>query len=316
MLNKDQTILVYHADDFFVAEGVAWADPLRCSNDLILDDVYRFRRDAFPTALHITHAPDGSGLWIADTQTRLHYDACLSLITTDGAIHEVITFKSEDRRGRCAICFMPLSDLDVTERFRLIDINTETPSRKLAMTTWGAFGKGTKISMADGMAQPIEDLKIGDLVLTRDHGPLPVLSIAHNTVRAQGQFAPVVITKGAINNSDDLVLRPDHRLFVYQRNDLVDLGRSEVLIRAKHLIDGDSIYQVIGGYIDYVHVTFGEHCLLYAQGVCAESHLISKPRLALSSPTILPQQNRHAEQEMAVIDAKDQRSLLRRASAV
>lgn len=313
MLNKDQTILVYRADDFFVAEGVAWADPLRCSDDLILDDVYQFKRDAFPTALHITHAPDGSDLCIADTQTRLLYDACLSLMTADGALHQVITFKSEDRRGRYAICFMPLSDLDVTERFRLIDINTNTQSQMLTLTTWGSFGMGTKISMANGLVQAIEDLKVGDLILTRDHGPLPIRAIGHNTVRAQGQFAPVVIKKGAIGNSDDLVVRPDHRLFVNQRNDLVDLGRSEVLIRAKHLIDGDSIYQMMGGYVDYVQVTLEENCVLYAHGVCAESQLISKPRPTLSPPAVLPQQNIYAEQEMAAINDKDLSSLLRRA---
>jgi len=57
-------------------------------------------------------------------------------------------------------------------------------------------------------------------------------------MRAKGDFAPVVIKAGALNNMHDLVVSPEHRLFVYQQQDKLGIGRAETLVRAKHLVNG------------------------------------------------------------------------------
>jgi hypothetical protein len=49
-----------------------------------------------------------------------------------------------------------------------------------------------------------------------------------------GEFAPIVITKGALHNENDLPVSPDHRLFVCQREDKLGAGRSEVLVKVRH----------------------------------------------------------------------------------
>ena len=62
--------------------------------------------------------------------------------------------------------------------------------------------------------------------------------------------------KGALHNENDLVLRPDHRLFVYQRKDHMGAGRAEVLIKARHLVDDESVTRRRGGFIDYFQAGF------------------------------------------------------------
>jgi len=69
--------------------------------------------------------------------------------------------------------------------------------------------------MASGEQHKIEQFSVGDKVLTRDDGPQAVRWIGQTTLRAMGEFAPIMITNGALHNENDLLVSPDHRLFVY-----------------------------------------------------------------------------------------------------
>ena len=63
-------------------------------------------------------------------------------------------------------------------------------------------------------------------------------------MRASGAFAPVLIKAGALNNVNDLVLGPEHRLFIYQRSDELGTGRSETLVRVRHLVNGNDVRRI------------------------------------------------------------------------
>jgi hypothetical protein len=128
--------------------------------------------------------------------------------------------------------------------------------------------------MASGEQRVIEQLSVGDKVLTCGDGPQAVRWIGQTTLRAVGEFAPIVITKGALHNENDLLVSPDHRLFVYQRQDKLGAGRSEVLVKVRHLVNGDSVYRRDGGFVDYFQLLFDEHQIIYAEGIAAESLLI------------------------------------------
>jgi hypothetical protein len=98
-----------------------------------------------------------------------------------------------------------------------------------------------------------------------------------------GEFAPIVITKGALHNENDLLVSPDHRLFVYQREDKLGAGRSEVLVKVRHLVNGSTVYQRDGSFVNYFRLLFDDHQIIYAEGIAAESLLID-PRTRTAVP--------------------------------
>ncbi|MBR9769476.1 MAG: hypothetical protein GYB46_13720, partial [Rhodobacteraceae bacterium] len=89
-----------------------------------------------------------------------------------------------------------------------------------------------------------------------------------------GDFAPVVIKAGALNNMHDLVVSPEHRLFVYQRQDKLGIGRAETLVRAKHLVNGKDVHRLDDGYVEYYQLLIVEHQIIYAEGIATESLLL------------------------------------------
>ena len=68
-------------------------------------------------------------------------------------------------------------------------------------------------------------------------------------------------------------MSPDHRLFIYQRSDELGAGRSELLIKARHLVNGDTIHAQPGGFVDYFQLLFDRHQIIFAEGIAAETLL-------------------------------------------
>ncbi|NCW68232.1 MAG: hypothetical protein EBV86_06625 [Marivivens sp.] len=164
------------------------------------------------------------------------------------------------------------------------------------------------------------DLKVGDRVLTRDDGAQSVRWIGQTTLRAVGEFAPVVIRKGTLHNENDLMLSPDHRVFIYQREDHLGAGRAEVLVRVRHLINGDTVYQQDGGFVDYFQILFDDHQIIYAEGIAAESLLID-PRTRRALPASVDTQRHsyrhHQDYEVTetLLPSQNAAEILRKASS-
>ena len=133
------------------------------------------------------------------------------------------------------------------------------------------FTPGTRIATPTG-ARKVEALKIGDFVVTRDHGLQPIRWIGKRTVPALDRFAPVRIRPGVLSGLDtDLLVSPQHRmLFQGYRAELL-FGESEVLVAAAHLIDGKLVTQEAGGDVTYIHIMFDDHEIIYAEGAATES---------------------------------------------
>ena len=133
------------------------------------------------------------------------------------------------------------------------------------------FTPGTLIATPQG-ARDIATLKVGDKVVTRDHGLRPIRWIQSRTVPAIDRFAPVRIKPGVIIGQDrDLLVSPQHRmLFEGYRAELL-FGDSEVLIAAKHLVDGKLVTQQASDEVTYIHMMFDEHEVVYAEGAATES---------------------------------------------
>lgn len=321
-----QTILVHRAEDFFVTDGVAEGDSLSFADELVMDDVYQLADGATRKRLSMAISAGGQAFRVAEgTETGspgniVHFDSCLTLMARDGTTTEALVLVEVEDSAAAAIYLLPLGPLEPRVDYRLVGLDRQTATTRFAEVACVSFTRGTHITLASGEQVPIERLKVGDRVLTRDDGPQPIRWIGQNTIRATGAFAPVMIRQGALHNENDLILSPDHRIFVYQRQDHLGAGRAEVLVKVRHLVNGTSVLQLDGGFVEYFQLLFDDHQIIYAEGIAAESLLID-PRTRPALPDAVGT-TRHGyrlhhgyEVQENLLSVPDAVELLRRASA-
>ncbi|UWR18224.1 Hint domain-containing protein [Sulfitobacter pontiacus] len=326
-----QSVPVFRATQFTATDGANMGDTLSFASELLLDDVYELSYGAEPVRLSIQTAPDGSLSIAPDTQTgtsgaALHLDCALTFMSPDGQINDAILLVEVADDGHAeAIYLIPLSALSSKVEYRLVGIDTETMRQKFAQVACVSFTRGTHITMATGEQRPIEELCVGDKVLTRDDGVQAIRWIGQSTVRAVGEFAPIRINAGTLNNDNDLIVSPDHRLFIYQREDRLGAGRSELLVKVRHLVNGDTVRVQDGGFVDYFQLLFDGHQIIYAEGIAAESMLIDSrtkgvlpQELSDAMGDVIPGHSDlpHAGLDVSepLLDRPDAAELLRRAS--
>lgn len=134
------------------------------------------------------------------------------------------------------------------------------------------FARGTRILTANGY-RPVERLRAGDMVRTKDRGMRPLRWIGSRTVSAMGSSAPVVIGEGVLGNRRELVVSPQHRMLIAGWQADVLFGEPEVFVPAKFLIDYDNTYRRYGGEVEYFHLCFDRHEVIFAEGAACESFL-------------------------------------------
>lgn len=132
------------------------------------------------------------------------------------------------------------------------------------------FTAGTRIATPNG-PRAVQDLRPGDLVITRDHGLQPVRWTGSRRVPASGSLAPVRFETGILGNDRPLLVSPQHRMLVRGPQASLMFGESEVLASAKHLVNGASVTTAPGGDVTYVHILFDAHEIVYAEGTPTES---------------------------------------------
>lgn len=132
------------------------------------------------------------------------------------------------------------------------------------------FVAGTLIRTPQGDV-PVETLRPGDLVNTRDDGPQPLRWVGTREVAASGAFAPIHIAANAVGRHRALMLSPLHRVLI--RNSLAELlfGEYEVLVAARDLVNDHSVRPVEGGMVTYVHILFDHHQVVWSEGLATES---------------------------------------------
>lgn len=276
-----QSLDVYPAEQLRVASGANLDDALSFAEDLIAEDVYRLSPRAALQPLALSRAARSPFTIATGSKTgtpgaSLHLDCCLTFMRRDGGITECLVLVETDAAGHVVQVFAcPLTPMEAKVDHVLVGIDRETALQKYAQLACVSFTRGTAITLATGAQVVVEDLRPGDRILTRDSGVQPLRWIGQQTVRATGALAPVLIRQGTLNNSRDLRVSPDFRLFVYQRRDRIGAGRAELLVRAKHLVNGTSITREPGGFVDYFQLLFDDHQIVYAEGIAAESLFMS-----------------------------------------
>lgn len=132
------------------------------------------------------------------------------------------------------------------------------------------FVAGTMIETPDG-PRHIEDLCVGDIVTTMDNGPQEIRWAGCRSVTGHGDFAPIRFAPQAIGNEVALLVSPQHRMLVTGWRAELLFGEDEVLVAAKHLVNGDLIHRLPMRSVTYHHILFDAHEIVFAQGVPSES---------------------------------------------
>ena len=136
--------------------------------------------------------------------------------------------------------------------------------------TTDCFTAGTMIETERGEVA-IEDLQVGDMVRTMDHGMQPLRWVNSSKVKAKGRRAPVLIKKGALGNDRDLLVSQAHRVLLQDwRNEFL-FDEGEVLVAANSLVNDQTIMRQEGGMVEYFHILFDRHEIVFANGMPAES---------------------------------------------
>ncbi len=274
-------LTVYRAEAFRVSHGVNEGDPLADASELLLEDIYRLDEFAEPERLGL--AADETPVFhiAADSAAGqpgapVYLDSLLTLMGPSSETREILVFvEVQPQSGLITQIYLhPLAPLEPKTGYTLVTIDRSGAAARLAAAAAVAFTRGTRITLADGRQRPIEELQPGDRVLTRDSGPQEVRWTGMQTLRATGAFAPIRIQPGVLNNTGELVVSPHHRLFIYQRVDALGAGRKEILVKAGLLVNGTSVTQEPGGFVDYFQILFDKHEIIYAEGIAAESVFI------------------------------------------
>ena len=153
------------------------------------------------------------------------------------------------------------------------------------------FAPGVRISVPHGLV-PVERLRVGDLVLTSDHGAQPVRWRRQFVVSATGRQAPVRVQEGALGGGlpwRDLIVSPQHRMLVRSKIAARMTGGAEVLVPAKRLVGVPGITRVTQSPVQrYIHFQLDRHEVVFAEGAPTES-LLPGPMVQTLLPLTAPQ---------------------------
>jgi Ca2+-binding RTX toxin-like protein len=133
------------------------------------------------------------------------------------------------------------------------------------------FKAGTRISTPFGPRR-VEDLRPGDMVVTRDNGVQPIRWTGRRAVNGTGDLAPIRFAPGSVGNARPLLVSPQHRMLIRSSNVNLLFNTAEAFVAARHLVNGSSIRRVEKASIDYVHILFDRHEVIFAEGAQSESY--------------------------------------------
>lgn len=144
---------------------------------------------------------------------------------------------------------------------------------------WTCFTRGTLIETDRG-AVAVEDLAVGDLVMTRDNGLQPIRwigskALSANALAGNEKLRPIRIRRHALGANipaADLLVSPQHRVLVRSAIARRMFGADEVLVAAKQLcqIEGIDIAHDASG-VEYFHILFDRHEIVISNGAETES---------------------------------------------
>lgn len=140
------------------------------------------------------------------------------------------------------------------------------------------FTPGTTIATPRG-ERLVEDLKVGDKVITRDNGLqeirwMGIKKLDLETLTAQPHLSPVLVQAGSLGHGlpeRDMTLSPNHRVLVANDRTALYFEEREVLVSAKHLVNNKGVKQIKCLGVNYIHFMFDNHEVVLSNGAWSES---------------------------------------------
>lgn len=140
------------------------------------------------------------------------------------------------------------------------------------------FVTGTTVCTDQGLL-PVERLRPGDRVLTRDNGFQPLLwagirKVGRSWLQACPHLQPVRIAANAFGPGQparDLWVSPQHRLLLKGAGCQMLFGEPEVLAAASHLQAHPGVTRQVLARTAYVHLLFERHQAVFSNGLWTES---------------------------------------------
>ncbi|HEX9858400.1 MAG TPA: Hint domain-containing protein, partial [Paracoccaceae bacterium] len=141
------------------------------------------------------------------------------------------------------------------------------------------FTPGSLILTAQGEVK-VEDLAIGNRVLTRDNGYQAIRWVGkrHLTridLAMQPRLNPIRIRAGALGGAlpeRDMLVSPQHRMLMTGPRAEMFFGENEVLVAATHLVGEAGVSRVFPNGVTYIHLLFDRHEIIRADGCWTESY--------------------------------------------
>ncbi|MBL4768890.1 MAG: choice-of-anchor L domain-containing protein [Rhodobacteraceae bacterium] len=181
-------------------------------------------------------------------------------------------------------------DETVYFNYAIEDSLSNTDTALVEIVQIACFGKGTMIRTEFG-DQSIETLEPGQLVMTRDNGLQPIRWVGRRTVTTEDTLAPIRFAKGTFGATSDLWLSPQHRVLISDVWSELLFGESEVLVKAKDLINDQTIrIDRSKPEITYFHLLMDNHEILLSNGMATESFL--------PGPETLPDYDAETQKEL------------------
>lgn len=141
------------------------------------------------------------------------------------------------------------------------------------------FTPGTQIATPTG-PRLVQDLRAGDLLLTRDNGPQPLRWVGGRRMSGARLYVmpslrPIRLRAGALGidrPEEELLVSPEHRLLIKGGNVQALFGTPEVMVAARDLVnDRTVIVDHDVRQVTYVHLLLEGHQVIWANGVETES---------------------------------------------
>lgn len=140
------------------------------------------------------------------------------------------------------------------------------------------FTPGTLIATPRGEV-PVECLRPGDRIVTRDNGLQEIRWIGQKTLGwadliANPHLKPVLVPQGSLGHGlpeRDMLVSPNHRLLVANDRTALYFDEHEVLVAAKHLTAARGPHSVDAAGVTYVHFMCDRHEVVLSNGAWSES---------------------------------------------